>query len=110
MTIPLIEFLEQSNSLPLVLIGLALPILPNMWAIWHAYMHQFPTPAERLGWMGLNVFVPVLGGVLYLLFGFRRSRKFGCAPVQPAQPAQQEEPAQSVQPVQQGNAEKPKAE
>ena len=53
----------------------ALPILPNLWGIWHAFYHDFPNPQERLIWMGICVFVPVIGGLAYLFCGFRRSRK-----------------------------------
>ncbi len=55
---------------------LALPILPNLWSIWHAYYRQFPSDTEKMIWMGLSIFVPVLGGLAYLLFGFRRSRRY----------------------------------
>lgn len=50
-----------------------LPALLNLWCIWHAYGHTFATPLERMLWMILCVFVPFLGGVIYLLFGWRRS-------------------------------------
>ncbi len=59
----------------LVLILLALPILPNLWSIWHAFNREFPTPAERLAWIGVGVFIPVLGGVAYLLVGRKRAKK-----------------------------------
>lgn len=52
---------------------LFLPALPNMWGIWHAFSHDFPTPTERLIWMMVCVFVPVIGGLAYLLFGLRRA-------------------------------------
>ena len=50
----------------------ALPILPNLWAIWHGFHHSFPSQQERLIWILLAVFVPVIGGIAYLLFGRRR--------------------------------------
>ncbi len=49
------------------------PALLNLWGIWHAFRHDFPSPAERLLWIGLCVFVPFLGGAIYLLFGLRRA-------------------------------------
>lgn len=64
------------DKLILGLILLTLPIIPNLWAIWHAFHRQFPSDAERLIWIGLGVFIPVAGGLAYLLIGFRRSRKF----------------------------------
>ncbi|MDR2489510.1 MAG: PLD nuclease N-terminal domain-containing protein [Desulfovibrio sp.] len=53
----------------------ALPI-PNLWGIRHAFYHDFPAPHERLIWMGVCIFVPVIGGLAYMLFGFRRSKEF----------------------------------
>ncbi|MFR1533412.1 MAG: PLD nuclease N-terminal domain-containing protein [Bilophila wadsworthia] len=39
----------------------------------HAFNHTFETPLERVLWMVACVFVPVLGGVAYVLFGWRRA-------------------------------------
>lgn len=60
-----------------VVLGLALvlPILPNLWSIWHAYFREFDPPHEKFIWMGLAVFIPVLGGLAYLFYGIRRGRK-----------------------------------
>lgn len=46
--------------------------LPNLWCIWHAYKNTFATPVERVLWMAAGVFLPVVGGIAYLLFGMRR--------------------------------------
>lgn len=54
---------------PVKLALLALPMLPNLWGIWHAYRHRFKGQAEQLIWIVLCVFVPVLGGLAYLLVG-----------------------------------------
>ena len=63
-------------SLPLwVLLLLFLPALLNLWAIWHAYNHNFPSSQERVLWMCAGVFLPVVGGLLYALVGFRRVLK-----------------------------------
>ena len=53
--------------------ALSLPILPNLWCIWHAQRHTFPGPDEQKHWVRLGTFVPVLGGLLYVLFGWRRA-------------------------------------
>ena len=53
---------------------LALPILPNLWAIRHAMRHEFPGDREKYWWTLGAVFVPVLGGLAYLLFGLRRGK------------------------------------
>lgn len=60
--------------LGLLLMGL--PAIPNLFGIWHSYHRVFPTEKERLIWLGVCIFVPVLGGLAYLLFGFRRARKY----------------------------------
>ncbi|MGX9365260.1 PLDc N-terminal domain-containing protein [Desulfoplanes sp. PS50] len=60
-------------QLVLVIAILALPIIPNLWAIWHIFRHDFATPAEKKGWIFLNVFLPVFGGIIYLFIGRRRT-------------------------------------
>lgn len=52
---------------------LSLPILPNFWCIWHAGRHAFPGPTEQMQWIRVGVFVPVLGGLIYLIWGMRRA-------------------------------------
>lgn len=54
------------------LLLLALPILPNLWCIWHSFNHEFPNPPEKFIWLGAGVFLPVLGGLLYLFWGRTR--------------------------------------
>lgn len=49
------------------------PALINLWGIVHAFRHAFPVPAERVLWIALCVFIPLLGGVVYLVFGMRRA-------------------------------------
>ena len=56
---------------------LLLPILPNLWCIWHAMHHEFPGEREKYAWTLGGVFLPLIGGVAYLLFGWRRSRPAG---------------------------------
>ncbi|MDL2317284.1 PLD nuclease N-terminal domain-containing protein [Desulfovibrio sp. OttesenSCG-928-A18] len=50
--------------------------IPNLFGIWHAFHRIFPSNQERLIWIGVCIFVPVLGGICYLIFGFRRARKY----------------------------------
>ena len=54
---------------------LVLPMLPNLWSIWHIFNHDFRTPQERLAWLGAAVFLPVLGGLAYILWGRKHARK-----------------------------------
>ena len=56
-------------------IVLALPILPNLWSIWHVRNHYFATEQEKSLWFLLAVFIPVLGGIIYLVAGRRRALK-----------------------------------
>lgn len=67
-------FNSPAQEIVLWTIVLLLPILPNLWCIWHAYRHEFDSPVEKFGWMGAGVFIPVLGGLAYLLIGRRRTR------------------------------------
>jgi len=60
------------EKLALALILLILPVIPNLWAIWHIFRHDFATPAEKKGWIWMNVILPVLGGILYFFIGRRR--------------------------------------
>ncbi len=53
---------------------LMLPAFINLWSIYHATRHTFPRENERALWLTACIFLPVLGGVLYLLFGLRRAR------------------------------------
>ena len=67
---------ELSTSM-LILIALAfiLPITPNLWAIWHIFHCQYPTQGEKMGWLFAAMFLPVLGGLVYCLWGRKRSMK-----------------------------------
>ena len=72
--LPILNIFSSTDIHPALLaLALALPILPNLWSIWHSYKHDFDTPMEKYGWMLAGVMLPVIGGVLYLLFGFRRT-------------------------------------
>lgn len=64
-----------TSQLLLILALLSLPILPNLWGIWHAFNATFPTDQEKMVWIALSVFVPVLGGLIYLFWGRKRARR-----------------------------------
>ncbi len=71
---PILDVFSSSTTSPLLtLVLLALPILPNLWCIWHAYHHEFANPIEKFAWMLAGVFLPVVGGLAYLLLGWRRT-------------------------------------
>ena len=55
--------------------GLAvIPILPNLWSLWHIFHRDFPSANEKMAWALLCIFAPVLGGVIYLIWGRKRGR------------------------------------
>lgn len=56
-------------------IVLALPLLLNFWAITHAFYREFPTIQEKMVWLCLIVFVPVVGAVIYMAVGKKRGKK-----------------------------------
>ncbi len=60
---------------PFLLFLLIIPILPNLWAIWHIFRCDFTTPQEKMAWLAAAVFLPVLGGIIYILWGRRRGQK-----------------------------------
>ncbi len=64
-----------TSQLVLILGLLTLPILPNLWAIWHAFHSEFATPQEKMVWIAVSVFLPVLGGLTYLIWGRKRARR-----------------------------------
>jgi len=63
------------DKLLLAIPFLLVPIIPNLWSIWHLYKNEFPTPQERAAWIVAQVVLPVLGGVGYILFGRKRAIK-----------------------------------
>ena len=46
-----------------------IPMLPTFWSIWQIWNHDFPTPQARALWLVLVVFVPVIGGIIYIFTG-----------------------------------------
>ncbi len=63
------------TSLALIGILLFIPILPNLWAIWHLFHCDFPSPAEKMGWLFAAMFLPVLGGLAYLVWGRKKGTR-----------------------------------
>lgn len=48
------------------------PILPNLWGVWHIWSHDFAGDLPKKAiWLLFCVFLPVLGGLLYLFIGRR---------------------------------------
>ncbi len=65
-------------QLTLAIVILVVPVIPNLWAIWHIFRHNFATPAEKKGWLWLNIFLPIFGGIIYFLMGRRRTVDLAC--------------------------------
>ncbi len=54
---------------------LALPMVPNLYSIWHIRTHYFADEQQKSLWFLLAVFVPVIGGIVYLLCGRKKASK-----------------------------------
>jgi hypothetical protein len=63
------------DQLALAAAILLLPIVPALWSIWHIFHHEFRSPQEKMAWLGVAVFIPVLGGLAYILWGRKHARK-----------------------------------
>ena len=49
-----------------------IPILPNLWSIWHIFNHEFEFYNQKMKWLLIAVFIPVVGGIIYILIGRKR--------------------------------------
>jgi hypothetical protein len=67
----------MSHGLTLLL--LLLPLVPTFWAIVDVAYKDFGTLTKKVLWGGFVVFVPCLGGVVYLIFGRRQGKRMGQA-------------------------------
>ncbi len=54
---------------------LILPILPNLWSIWHVRTHYFASEEQKSIWFLIAVFIPVIGGLAYIVIGRKRASK-----------------------------------
>ena len=52
-----------------------LPMLPTFWSIWHIWSHAFSSPLQRSKWLVLVVFLPVIGGLIYIFAGRSKAGK-----------------------------------
>jgi hypothetical protein len=57
------------------LLILLLPMVPTFWAIVDIAHRDFSTLKKKALWGALIVFVPCLGGLVYLIFGRRQGTK-----------------------------------
>ncbi len=54
---------------------LVLPMVPNLYSIWHIRTHYFADEQQKSLWFLLAVFVPVIGGIVYLALGRKKASK-----------------------------------
>jgi hypothetical protein len=50
-----------------------IPMVPTFWSIWHILNHEFEDATQRSLWLVLVVFLPVLGGVIYIIRGRKKA-------------------------------------
>ena len=50
-------------------------MIPTFWAISHISRGVFATQGQRYRWLALVVFLPPVGGIIYLFFG--RKKRLG---------------------------------
>ena len=48
-------------------------MIPSLWSILHIWGHEFASPQQRVLWLLLVVFVPVLGGIIYIFTGRKKA-------------------------------------
>lgn len=60
----------------LTLLILLLPMVPTFWAIVDVANRDFGTLRKKALWGAFIVFVPCLGGIVYLIFGRRQGEKY----------------------------------
>lgn len=50
-----------------------LPMLPTFWSIWDIWNHSFPQPEKKAIWLVIVVFLPVIGGIVYIFTGRKQA-------------------------------------
>ncbi len=63
----------MTNSSVIVAALVVLFFIPTMFALWHAFTHAFASQTERVKWIVATVFLPPVGGILYMLIGRKRA-------------------------------------
>ena len=48
------------------------PMIPTLWSILHIRGHEFETPQQRALWLVLVVFLPCVGGIIYIFTGRKK--------------------------------------
>ena len=50
-----------------------IPMIPTLWSLLHIWGYEFPTPQQRALWLVLVVFLPVIGGIIYIFTGRKKA-------------------------------------
>jgi hypothetical protein len=58
-----------------IITGVGVFAIVSLLAIRDAFFRDFGSPQEKMFWVQLSVLVPILGGIVYFLFGRKRGRK-----------------------------------
>lgn len=59
----------------IILAAVAICFSFTAWTIWDAWKKDFPTTNEKVLWMQICIFVPILGSLAYLFLGRNRGSK-----------------------------------
>ena len=51
------------------------PMLPAFWSIWDIWSHAFNPPERKMLWLVLVVFIPVIGALIYIVYGRKQAVK-----------------------------------
>lgn len=51
------------------IIIILMPMLPTFWSIYNICARQFADEQKKMLWLVFVVFVPVIGGIIYIFFG-----------------------------------------
>ncbi len=60
-----------------IIILLLLPMIPTFWAIMDIAYKDFGSMQRKALWGALVIFVPCIGGIIYLFLGRKQGKKHG---------------------------------
>ena len=49
------------------------PMIPTLWSILHIWGHEFENPQQRALCLVLVVFLPIVGGIIYIFTGRKKA-------------------------------------
>lgn len=71
------DHLSQATPMQwaLVLGAVSIFLVISLSSIWDAFHREFASVNEKVAWIQICIFIPVLGGIAYLLIGKKRGEK-----------------------------------